>query len=211
MLSTENPTLSRQERTILVEVAAASIDHGLRTGQPLKIRPNELPVLLQLPRATFVTLRIDGRLRGCMGDLITTRPLVVDVAENAHSAAFRDPRFHRLTEDEARLLHIHIAVLSAPVPFPSVNEADLLRKIRPGIDGLILQYGPMRGTLLPSVWDNISSVGRFVRHLKLKAGLPEDFWSPQIRVFRYTTESFSSDNVQERPGMSHNSIPAAPG
>ncbi|MEZ6063480.1 MAG: AmmeMemoRadiSam system protein A [Planctomycetaceae bacterium] len=196
MLSSNDTTLTQRERTILLEIAAASIDHGLSTGQPLKIRSDELPGRLAEPRATFVTLRIDGQLRGCMGRLIATSPLAVDIAENAFSAAFRDPRFNRLGPDEAHLLDIHISILSPPERIPCSDESELLRMIRPGIDGLILKCGPMRGTLLPSVWKSVSSPDRFLRHLKLKAGLPEDFWSSDIHVYRYTTESFSSDDIE---------------
>lgn len=199
MSSPETNSLTPDERTILLVVAGTSIEHGLRTGRPSALRLEQFPAPLQEPRATFVTLRIDGQLRGCMGDLAARSPLAVDVADNAFAAAFRDPRFHELASEELVRLQIHISILSPPEPISFVSETDLLRRLRPGVDGLILQYAQKGGTLLPAVWEKVASPARFVRHLKLKAGIAEDFWSPAIRVFRYTAESFSSDEVPHRP------------
>jgi len=117
--------------------------------------------------------------------------LVEDVAENAWSAAFRDPRFPPLTAAELPGLGIHISVLTPPQPMHFTSEADLLRQIRPGVDGLILQDGWARGTFLPSVWESLPRVADFWTQLKHKAGLPAHHWSADLRVFRYETESFS--------------------
>lgn len=152
--------------------------------------PEELPEELKEKRATFVTLTIGGRLRGCIGTLEAVRPLAEDVAANARSAAFDDPRFPPLTKAEFEKLEIHISVLSPPEEINFSSEEDLLSKIRPGIDGLILQDGFRRGTFLPSVWDELPDKRDFWEHLKLKAGLPADHWSDTVRVFRYTTEYF---------------------
>ncbi|RMG32974.1 MAG: AmmeMemoRadiSam system protein A [Planctomycetota bacterium] len=181
---------SAEERRELLGVARASIENGLRTGMPLVVDPRRFSALLQSPGASFVTLRIGGRLRGCIGSVEAVRPLVHDVAVNAFNAAFRDPRFPPLTPDEYPLLDVHISVLSPVEPLPVRSEQELLQVIRPGIDGLILQYGPHRGLLLPAVWEELPDPQTFVRHVKLKAGLPADFWAPGIQAFRFTTESF---------------------
>jgi AmmeMemoRadiSam system protein A len=145
---------------------------------------------LQVERATFVTLTINGALRGCIGMLEACRPLAEDVAENACAAAFGDPRFEPLSKEEFDLLDIHISVLSPPEEMTFSSEADLLEKIRPGVDGLILQDGGRRGTFLPSVWGELPGKEIFWMHLKMKAGLPTDYWSDTLRVFRYTAEYF---------------------
>ena len=143
---------------------------------------------LKEERATFVTLTIHGNLRGCIGMLEACRPLAEDVAENAVSAAFHDPRFPPLSEDEFEQLEIHISILSPPEEMIFSSEDDLLEQIRPGTDGLILQEGFQRGTFLPSVWEELPETEIFFEHLKMKAGLPAGYWSDTLRVFRYTTE-----------------------
>lgn len=139
-------------------------------------------------RATFVTLEIGGQLRGCIGMLEAHRPLANDVAENAFSAAFRDPRFPPLSDVEFDDLEISISVLSPPEEMSFSSEKDLLDQIRPGIDGLILEEGFRKGTFLPSVWEQLSEKEAFLEHLKQKAGLPPGYWSDTLRVFRYTAE-----------------------
>lgn len=148
----------------------------------------KLPVELKEERATFVTLTIDGHLRGCIGMLEACRPLAEDVVENAVSAAFHDPRFPPLTQEEFDDLKISISVLSPPQEMNFSSEADLLSQIRPGVDGLILQEGFRRGTFLPSVWEELPDKEMFFEHLKLKAGLPAGYRSETLRVFHYTTE-----------------------
>lgn len=148
---------------------------------------------LRQKRATFVTLRINGNLRGCIGTCEPLRPMVEDVAHNAAAAAFMDPRFPPMTESELDGLHIHISLLSVPERMAVSSEAELLQQVRPGVDGLLLQEGARRGTLLPSVWEALPEPEDFVHQLKLKAGLPADYWSPDVVVYRYTAESISED------------------
>ena len=186
----KNLALSREAQQTLLDVALGSIKMGIATGRPLVLDPREFGPLHCQPRATFVTLRISGELRGCVGTLEAVRPLVSDVAYNAYSAAFSDPRFPPLRPDELSPLDIHISILSRPEPVEFVDEADLLDKIRVGVDGLILEEGTRRGTLLPSLWEMISDPSEFLVHLKGKAGLAADYWSETIQVQRYTAESF---------------------
>ncbi len=177
------------ERQALLRVVTDSIAHGLRAGEPLQPNVNAYPPPLREARATFVTLHLHGRLRGCIGTLQAQRPLVADVAYNAFAAAFRDPRFPPVTLGEHVLLESHISVLSSAQPMQFTDEADLRRQIRPGIDGLILADRGRRGTFLPSVWEQLPDVATFLTHLKRKAGLPEDYWSSTLTVERYTAES----------------------
>ena len=182
-------TLSGDDRTALLRVAADSIAHGLRSGRPLPVDVEAFAVALRSKRGTFVTLEIDHSLRGCLGMLEAVRPMVQDVSENAFAAAFRDPRFPAIAIAEQEQLDIHISILSPAEPMQFESQADLLHQIRPGIDGLILQEGRYRGTFLPSVWESLPDAPSFLSHLKGKAGLPADYWSQTIRVSRYTTES----------------------
>ena len=184
----EAPELSTHDRQTLLEFALRAIERGL-AGDRLKVKPEEFSTALQAQGASFVTIRLERQLRGCIGTLEAQHALISDVVSNAYSAAFRDPRFPALTHAEFRMLEVHISVLSEPQPMVVVSEADLLAQLRPGIDGLVLEEGYHRGTFLPAVWEQLSEPREFVRHLKRKAGLPADYWSPALRVSRYTVQS----------------------
>ena len=183
-------TLSLQDRATLLEVARASIQHGLRHRQALEVNPGDYPESLRPLRATFVTLEKGGQLRGCIGALTAYQPLVQDVAAHAYAAAFEDPRFPELRMEEFSALEVHISVLSPPEPLHFGSEDELLAQLRPGEDGLILHFRHHRGTFLPSVWEHLADPYVFLAQLKQKAGLPLDFWSPELQVERYTTEYF---------------------
>lgn len=180
-------TFSPEHQQALLKLARDSISHGIDHHEALAVDPKNYPSELQAPRAVFVTLELDGELRGCMGTLDEHQvPLVSNVARFAHVAASSDPRFPGVSRQELDLLDIHISVLSPAEPIPFESETDLLDQIRPGIDGLILQDDYHRGTFLPSVWEKLPDKRSFLRCLKQKAGLPSDHWSPTIQVQRYT-------------------------
>jgi len=176
-------------RTLLLDTARSSIREGLRRGRPLRPTLDDAPPRLVEPGASFVTLQRGGRLRGCIGTLEPHQPLLTDVAANAYAAAFRDPRFPPLGEDELDDLHLHLSILHPPEPLECASEAELRRCLRPGVDGLILEADGRRATFLPSVWESLPDPAAFVHQLKLKAGLPADYWSDGVRLWRYTTES----------------------
>lgn len=177
------------EKKQLLDLAKASIQYGLEHGQPITVTLGNYPVHLQEQRACFVTLQINNQLRGCIGSLEAQRPLVEDVADNAYAAAFRDPRFGPVSEDEYPNLQYHISVLNPPEPMSFTSEQDLLNQIRPSIDGLVLSDKGYRGTFLPSVWESLPTAKEFLSHLKQKAGLPVNYWTDTLKVERYTVES----------------------
>ena len=187
-LNNTSPTLTPQHKQQLLQLARDSIKKGL-CGETLTVRPTDYPESLRPLRATFVTLHVDEKLRGCIGTLEARRTLVEDVVSNAYGAAFRDTRFPALIWPEFERLDIHISILSLPEPVQFSSEADLLAQLRPQVDGLIIEEGAYHGTFLPSVWEQLPEPREFLRHLKHKAGLPADYWSSRIRVQRYTTES----------------------
>lgn len=176
----------------LLAIAEASIRRGLTDGELLTPDMAVLPDPLRKPGASFVTLRSNSELRGCIGTLTPHRPLAEDVANNAYAAAFRDVRFLPLRNEELKGLDIHISVLTDSEPVHFDSETDLLQQLRPGEDGLILEEGFCRGTFLPSVWEQLPSPELFLGHLKQKAGLPADYWSDKLKVSRYTTFSFGT-------------------
>lgn len=183
-------SLNESEKNSLLQLAKASISHGLKTGQPLTVNLQNYATALIENRASFVTLERQGQLRGCIGMLEAVRPLVQDIAENAFAAAFRDPRFPPLTAAEFVDLDVHISILSPAEPLHFISEQDLIAQLQPGLDGLILQEGHHRGTFLPSVWEQLPSPQQFLQHLKQKAGLPSHYWSDTLKVSRYRTDMF---------------------
>ncbi len=143
----------------------------------------------EVPGATFVSLHWPhGELQGCIGTLEPRRPIVVDVGANAVAAGLDDPRGTRLTIDDVDDLAIEVSVLSPMTRIAVTTEAEALRAIRPGVDGLLLKHRGQRGTLLPSVWAQLPEPAAFLAMLRRKAGLPADAWSPSFELWRYTTE-----------------------
>lgn len=189
-------SLTKAHQRQLLELARASIEHGLNTGKPLVPDPARFPQELRAKRATFVTLERNHELRGCIGMLEAVRPLVEDVAENAFSAAFKDPRFPPLEASELAGLEMHISILSPAEALLFDSEQSLIDQLRPGEDGLILEEGFRRGTFLPSVWESLPEPRQFLRHLKQKAGLPPTYWSDTVKVSRYGTEMFKSTEFE---------------
>lgn len=184
--------LDNTDQQTLLQVAADSVRHGLETGNALKVEVADYSAALQQPGASFVTLTIQRHLRGCIGMLQATRPLVEDVSHNAYSAAFEDSRFPPLNDAEYDQLEYHISILNPAEPIEFKSEADLLKQLRPGVDGLILEDRGRRATFLPSVWESLPSAADFLRHLKMKAGLSPDYWSSTLRAQRYTVEEFGN-------------------
>lgn len=185
--------LPSADREQLIEAARFSLRFGAENGRPpeAQLGKNLSPSLTAM-RASFVTVNIVGKLRGCIGSVIAHQPLLLDVITNAYKAGFGDPRFPPLTMEELQSADIHVSILSTPRPLAFNGEKDLIAKARPDVDGLILQEGNRRGLFLPSVWEGLPKSEDFIRNLKRKAGLPMDYWSDGIRVFRYTTESFGA-------------------
>jgi AmmeMemoRadiSam system protein A len=153
---------------------------------------------LEQPSATFVTLRVVGELRGCVGSLHAVRTLREDVRTNAVAAAFRDPRFAPLAASELARTSLEISLLSADERIEVTSEEELLTRLRPGIDGVILEYGRHRATLLPQVWESLNDPRDFLTALKLKAGLPEGFWSDGITVSRYEVTTWKEHEAEPR-------------
>jgi hypothetical protein len=152
-----------------------------------------LPEWMFQAGATFVTLTQNGQLRGCIGTLEAHRPLAEDLEQNARAAAFGDPRFPPLGEEELDRTRVEVSILSRPEPMRFADEADALAQLRPGIDGVILEAGWHRATFLPQVWEQLPEPAEFMAHLKRKAGLAADYWSEDVRLSRYTVEKYKEE------------------
>jgi len=184
----QTQTLTTQDRVVLIDTARSSIGHGLSHGNEQALDPERHNGALVEPRSSFVTLKIEGQLRGCIGQLRADSPLIVGVSRNAYAAAFEDPRFDRMTPQDWQKTSLHISALSPPAPMVFESEQDLLQQLRPGIDGLVLESGRCRGTFLPAVWKTLPTPLDFLNQLKIKAGLHPKAWPDDVRVLRYTSE-----------------------
>ncbi len=182
--------LSAAEQRRLLDIARASIANGLQHQRPLLPDHGALDGALAEARACFVSLHLDGLLRGCIGSLVARDPLGIAAAEYAFRAAFADPRFPPLPAALFPALALEISVLSEPEPLPGRSRDELLASLRPGSDGLILCDGPAQATFLPKVWQQLPDPEDFLAALLMKAGLPPDHWSPTIRCARYVAVSF---------------------
>ena len=152
---------------------------------------DESPAWLQAHGASFITLHLQKKLRGCIGSLRAHRPLVDDIKANAQAAAFRDPRFKPLSAAEYETIDLEVSLLSALSALDVSDEAAALAQIKPHVHGLIFDYGHHRSTFLPQVWENFSDSRMFLAHLRQKAGLPPNFWQPGVKLHTYTVTQFS--------------------
>jgi len=184
--------LDQDHKVCLLAFAKQSIEHGLQFQPPLAVDLAVVEPVLRQPAATFVTLHYRQRLVGCIGSLQATQPLLSNVVHNAHSAAFMDRRFAPLEQNQLAGLNIEIAVLSELAAVDVYSEQALMAFLQPGVHGLVLEYGEQRATFLPKVWVQLPDKREFLAQLKEKAGLPADFWSPQIQISSYTSDSFSN-------------------
>jgi uncharacterized protein len=135
-------------------------------------------------------------LRGCIGSLQAHRPLLADVKSNAVFAAMRDPRFTPLRTEEFHFTEIEISLLSPSQEMRVRDEADALAQMRPGVDGIIFEYGRYRSTFLPQVWEDLTRPRDFLAMLRRKAGLPDDFWAEDVKLSRYTVTKWSEREYQ---------------
>lgn len=183
--------LSTEDRRYLLERARESITRAAR-GQDLpSVDLDTVSEDLQRERASFVTLNAQGQLRGCIGSLEARRPLVLDVIRNAADAALQDPRFRPVRPGEVDDLHIEISVLTPPDLLIYESPDDLIAKLRPGMDGVVIERGRHRSTFLPQVWEKLPNPRQFLRRLCLKAGLsPDAYRETDLDVYTYQVEKF---------------------
>lgn len=183
--------LTPAEKQTLLRLARQSIQLAVSRRPLPRLHLEEYSSALQADGAAFVTLTIAGDLRGCIGALQAYQPLVQDVCEHAAAAALEDYRFLPVTPDEVPLLKIEISRLTPPQPLDYTQPEELLTRLRPGVDGVILRDGIRRATFLPQVWENIPNAEEFLSHLCLKMGAPAWLWRQKVlQVFTYQVEEF---------------------
>ncbi len=188
-MDTNNLTL--QEKETLLKLARQALEAGLRDNKLPPLNLESLTPLLQAPGASFVTLTRHGQLRGCIGALEPSIPLAEDVREHALAAALHDYRFPSVQPEELDEIEIEISRLTVPVPLDYDDDEDLLKKLRPGIDGVVLLDGRQRATFLPQVWEKAPDPVDFLNQLCYKMGAAADLWRRKhLDVLIYQVEEF---------------------
>ena len=187
--------LTDGEKQTLLQIARAAIENAVKRKNPLPLSEDAQTQTLRENGASFVTLTIAGDLRGCIGAIEAYQPLAEDVREHAVSAAMEDPRFPPLREAELDRIHIEVSRLTAPQELEYTDADDLLKKLRPHLDGVILKHGFRRATFLPQVWEKIPDPVEFLEQLCYKMGERGNLWrNTKLQVFTYQVEEFHELN-----------------
>jgi AmmeMemoRadiSam system protein A len=187
--------LTEGERGILLHLAREAIESAVRKEKLPPLDLQSLPPTLRENGASFVTLTLHDDLRGCIGALEAYQPLAEDVREHAIAAALDDPRFPPVSKSELDRIRIEVSRLTAPQVLEYTSSEDLLKKLRPHVDGVILKQGPRRATFLPQVWEKIPDPADFLDQLCYKMGARPSLWrDTKLQVFLYQVEEFHELN-----------------
>jgi len=184
-------TLTQRQGAVLLKLARAAIAArlGLEEKKPVIDDP-----ALQAAGGTFVTLKLNKELRGCIGNIDPAGPIADSIRDNAVNAAFSDYRFAPLTPSEFKKVTLSVSILTPAIPLKYEGGEDLVARLRPGEDGVILRYGRSSATFLPQVWEQLPDVRQFLGHLCLKAGLASDFWEEgRAEILLYQVQNFKED------------------
>lgn len=181
-----DPILLRIAKSVILAKLDSEYDFDI--DELLKQYP-----FLNQDAATFVTLKYDHQLRGCIGSIIARQTLLKDIVSNANSAGFNDPRFAPLSIDELSHLNVEVSVLTEPEIIEYEDYDDLLNKVRPNIDGLILKHSMYQGTFLPQVWEQLPTSKEFLEHLSMKAGSNPSIYSQHPTIYRYRVDAIEDE------------------
>ncbi len=189
--------LTAADEAAIARLARRAVEYAVREGCSLEVDLREFPAVLAADAACFVTLKKDGDLRGRIGSLEARQSLAEDIADNAWAATRRDPRFTPIVPSELPRIRVSVSILTPPEPLPFGDEEDLLSRMRPGVDGLILAHARGRGTFLPEVWAELPDPRSFLVHLKRKAGLPPDHSLRGVAVSRYRSHHIEAGGLSD--------------
>ena len=190
------PTFTSEDRRFLLNLARTTIQGVVTTGRLPEIDPTSLPSDLTEPKGCFVTLTKGGQLRGCIGHIFPREPLYRAVMDNARSSAILDSRFPPVQPEELDEIEIEVSVLTVPQDLRFESPADLLRKLRPNLDGVVLKVGQRQATFLPQVWEQLPDKEEFLARLTMKAGLRPSAWRESgTAILTYQVEAFKESEM----------------
>ena len=187
----DSQKLTDQEGKYLLGVARKTIERELFIDKAVIQEDEFYSTIFSEKRGTFVTITINDDLRGCIGHIIPQETLLEGIKENAINAAFKDPRFSPLSKREWDDIKVEISILTDPIILKYSDADDLLKKIRPNVDGVIIKKGYYQATFLPQVWEQLPDIREFFTHLCLKAGMDGDEWKKgKLEVYTYQVQAF---------------------
>jgi MEMO1 family protein len=179
-----------EEQAFMLKLARQTLERVVKEDRFPDIQMKDVPEKLKEKKGCFVTLTVNGQLRGCIGHIIPMEPLYKSIMDNARSASLEDPRFNRVEVAELAKIRIEISVLTTPEPLKFDSPEDLLKKLKPNVDGVVLHVGGGRSTYLPQVWEQLPDPEQFLNHLSEKAGMPASAWrKPDTEVQIYHVEA----------------------
>ncbi len=194
--------LTTTEKRLVLALARRALEAAVRETPLPAVAPDDLPAALTRPASCFVTLTCGGELRGCIGGLAAGQPLYHEVQQRAAQAACSDYRFAPIEAADLPRLEIEVSVLSEPQPLAYTSPADLVRQLRPGIDGVVLSQGWRRATFLPQVWAQVPEPERFLALLCEKLGARPDAWRRgRLEVHTYQVDHFCDAAWRAEPGI----------
>ena len=176
----KNDFIERFYSKYVLDIAKKSIVSAI-SGE--EFIPRDIPSVLTQYGASFVTLKRNGQLRGCIGSVYPTKPLILDLIDNARNAAFQDPRFEPLSPEELANLDVTVSILSSIERINFKDERDLLSKIYP--HGVIISDRDRRAVYLPVVWEQLPERDVFLNSLKEKAGFPPNYFSRSLEAYKF--------------------------
>ncbi len=197
---TANYSNSTETRQTLLRLARAALEHAVRQGKHLDL-PADIAPALSEKKGCFVTLTVRGELRGCIGNIFPDMPLAEAVVANAYRAALNDSRFSPVTVSELRAIQVEVSVLSVPQPLAFASPSELLQKLEPHVDGVVLKIGLHRATFLPQVWEKLPQPSDFLDQLSAKSGLSRQAWrEPGTEVLIYHVDAFTESEPKGGTG-----------
>lgn len=184
--------LTLEEQEILLHLAREALERGVKAEELPPLDESTLPPSLREEGSSFITLTVHGQLRGCIGSLEPRQSLAQDVREHAVAAALKDPRFPPVSEKELSGIQIEVSCLTRPVPLEYKDADDLIRRLCPHVDGVVVRDGTYRrATFLPQVWEKISDPAEFLSNLCYKMGVDPNLWrTKHLEVLIYQVEEF---------------------
>lgn len=185
---------ARHNKEALLAIVKTALDSAVKKQELYQPKRDEFNDVLFNRGASFVTLEKNGRLRGCIGSVMPTNAIAVDLANNAFAAAMHDSRFKPVAEEELEDIDFSVSLLTSFEEIEFNSAEDLLSKITPDVDGLLIKDGERQGLFLPTVWEQIPDKQEFLSELKIKAGLSPSHWSKNLQVFKFRTVEIADDD-----------------
>ena len=182
---------ARHNKKAIIDIVSKALDEAVLHNQIFSPQRDDYDDVMFNKGASFITLEKNNKLRGCIGSIFPNVAIADDLAKNTFAAAMNDSRFSPITKDELKKITFKVSLLTGFEEIKYSSYDDLLKQIKPKIDGVLLKDGKRQGVFLPSVWKDLPNKKEFLTELKIKAGLSPTYWSDNIEFFRFRSVEIS--------------------